>query len=139
MTNAELVALLEELLNEALYPYHIHTYNEWGPQEPRLELPGDLEQRVRDAIAKAKSQKKDIGEVRWVQQKEDHLKGYCNIGVLEVWKSTMTGGYRWEVHSDPLPEDRSGGVCLTEELAKEAAIRAASGVYEDEFEFWEEG
>lgn len=64
-----------------------------------------------------------MSDVSWVRQQDGHLRGYCSAGVLLVWKSIITAGYRWEVENGP-PPDPCGGICATEEQAVQA-IEAA--------------
>ena len=70
----------------------------------------------------------------WHRYVNGSIRTYMNVGALSVWKFTMGKGYRWQIESTQWLPDPTGGVCATEEEAKETAIKAARGQLPEDYD-----
>jgi hypothetical protein len=70
----------------------------------------------------------------WHRYVNGSIRAYMNVGALSVWKFAMGKGYRWQIESDKCLPDPIGGVCATEEEAKDTAIKAARGQLPEDYD-----
>ncbi len=112
MTTKELISLLREARESLKY-------------DRDREAGDTLLERIDAALKEYEVPMEPLGNVHYHRDGQGTLKCYTNRGSFDIWKSTMTPGYRWQFSCDDFDEipDPPGGVSDTEESAKRDALR----------------